>query len=122
MPGTRQVKSYISTSPKILPGVHLLKLSKQITRIKTQAQCGLWLLAFKSWCDQHEPYVKQRSYNVEIKRYWYTHKKLHAAYALLLKAIPDMFHYLNDEQIPATANRLENYFGHLKEKQPCTEV
>ena len=112
----RQVKNYISISPKTLPGLRLLKISKQITGIKTQEQCGLWLLDFKVWCDEYEPYVSQRSFNIESARYWYTHKNLHAAYILILKAIPNMFHYLNDDQIPATTNRLENYFGHLKEK------
>jgi Transposase, Mutator family len=112
----RQVKNYLSTSPKTLAGIDLLKMSKEITRIKSQEQCGLWLLSFKTWCDQYEQYVKQLSYNAESKRYWYTHKNLHAAYSLLLKAIPNMFHYLNDPDIPATTNRLENYFGHLKEK------
>jgi AraC-like DNA-binding protein len=112
----RQVKNYLSSSPKTTQGAALLQISNQITRIKTQEQCGLWLLSFKQWCDQHEPYVKERSYNTESKRYWYTHKNLHAAYALILNAIPHMFHYLNDEQIPYTTNRIENYFGHLKDK------
>lgn len=116
----RQVKNYLSTSPKTLPGLQLLKVSRKITSIKTQEECGLWLLSFKEWCDQHDAYIKQRSYNTESKRYWYTHKNLHAAYALLLKAIPNMFHYINDDQIPFTTNRLENYFGHLKEKLTCT--
>lgn len=112
----RQIKNYLSTTPKTLPGQHLLNLSRQITRIKTQEECGLWLLGFKHWCDQYESYVKQKSFNIDSKRYWYTHKNLHAAYNLILKAIPNMFHYLNDDEIPATTNRLENYFGHLKDK------
>jgi AraC-like DNA-binding protein len=112
----RQVKNYLSRAPKTLPGQQLLLLSKTITRIYTQEECGLWLLAFKRWCDEHLVYTKQKSYNEDSQRYWYTHKNLHAAYSLIIKAIPNMFHYLNDEQIPATTNRLENYFGHLKEK------
>ncbi len=112
----RQVKSYLSATPKTLQGTELLKISKEITGIKSQEQCGLWLLSFKDWCDRHEQYIKQKSYNIESKRYWYTHKNLHAAYILILKAIPNMFHYLNDPDVPATTNRLENYFGHLKEK------
>jgi AraC-like DNA-binding protein len=112
----RQVKNQLSAGPKTIQGALLLQLSKQITRIKTQEECGLWLLAFKQWCDEHEVYVKQVSYNLESKRYWYTHKNLHAAYSLLINAIPNMFHYLNDNEIPATTNRLENYFGHLKDK------
>lgn len=112
----RQVKNYLSTSPKTVQAKHLLKLSRQITSLKTQQECGLWLLSFKEWCKEHEPFVKQRSYNAQSKRYWYTHKNLHGAYSLLLNAIPNMFNYLNDEQIPSATNRLENYFGHLKEK------
>ena len=112
----RQVKNYLSSSPKTFQGVELLRISKQITQIKSQEQCGLWLLSFKKWCDQHEPYVKELSYNAESKRHWYTHKNLHAAYSLILNAIPQMFHYLNDDEIPYTTNRLENYFGHLKDK------
>ena len=112
----RQVKHYLSSSPKTAAGADLLKISKEVTAITSQEQCGLWLLKFKYWCDCHETYVKQKSFNPESKRYWYTHKNLHAAYFLLLKAIPNMFYYLNDPEIPATTNRLENYFGHLKDK------
>ena len=104
-------------SPKTLAGLDFLKISKKITRIKSQKQCGLWLLSFKAWCDQYQPHVKQRSYNAKSKGYWYTHKNIYAAYSLLLKTIPNMFHYLNDPDNPATTNRLENNFGHLKEKQ-----
>ncbi len=112
----RQVKNYLSTSPKTQEAKELLQISRRITAIKTQEQCGLWLLDFKIWCDHNEAYVMQKSFNIESKRYWYTHKNLHAAYTLILKAIPNMFHYLNDDQIPYTTNRLENYFGHLKDK------
>ncbi|MEJ7683884.1 MAG: hypothetical protein WKG06_39705 [Segetibacter sp.] len=94
----------------------MMIVSKQITTIKTQEQCGLWLLAFKQWCDQYEHYVNEKSFNPATGRYWFTHKNLHAAYILILKAIPDMFHYLNDCEIPPTTNRLENYFTLLKDK------
>lgn len=112
----RQVKNYLSTSPKTLPGQDLMTVAKQITWIKSQEQCGLWLLAFKEWCDLYELYVNEKSFNSATGRYWFTHKNLHAAYILILKAIPDMFHYLNDPEIPSTTNRLENYFTHLKDK------
>jgi AraC-like DNA-binding protein len=112
----RQVKNYLSSQPKTLPAISLLSVSRQITKIKTQEQCGLWLLSFKMWHDEYGDYVKQLSFNAESKRFWYTHKNLHAAYSLILKAIPDMFHYLDDPEIPYTTNRLENYFTHVKEK------
>lgn len=112
----RQVKNYLSTSPKTLPGQDLMIVAKRITSIKSQEQCGLWLLAFKEWCDLYDLYVNEKSFNSATGRYWFTHKNLHASYILILKAIPDMFHYLNDPEIPSTTNRLENYFTHLKDK------
>ena len=33
-----------------------------------------------------------------------------------VNALPHLFSYLNDPQIPATTNRLESFFKHLKEK------
>jgi len=37
----RQVKTYLSTSPKTVPGLDLMMVAKQITYVKTQEQCGL---------------------------------------------------------------------------------
>jgi hypothetical protein len=37
------------------------------------------------------------------------------ARSMLLKALPDLFHYLDDPKIPRTTNALEGYFSRLKE-------
>jgi hypothetical protein len=112
----RQVKTYTSEQPKLLQAKELLKISNQITTIKTQEQCSIWLLQFYTWYHQHAPFINEQSKNVETGRMWFTHKKLHTACSLIINAIPNMFCYLNDEQIPFTTNRLESYFTHLKEK------
>ena len=112
----RQSRTYLSECPQLIEGQELLKLSNQITAIKTQEQCGLWLLQMKRWEQRHLQFVKQKSFNQDTSRYWYTHKNLHAAYSLIIKAIPNMFWYLNDPEIPYTTNKLEGYFKHLKEK------
>lgn len=112
----RQVKNYLSTTPQLVPGQELLKLSNKITAIKSYEECGLWLLLMKQWEDKYLEFVNEISLNVESGRYWYKHKNLHAAYQLIIKAIPNMFWYLDDPEIPNTTNRLESYFKHLKEK------
>lgn len=112
----RQVKTYLSASPQLVAGQQLLRLSKEITAIKTYEQCGLWLLSVKQWEHQYMDFVNERSINAQSGRYWYKHKNLHLAYTLIVKAIPHMFNYLDDPQIPSTTNRLESYFKHLKEK------
>lgn len=48
--------------------------------------------------------------------FWYTHKSVHAATSLIINAIPNMFSYLDNSDIPYTTNKIENYFAHLKGK------
>lgn len=56
------------------------------------------------------------SINPLRNNYWYTHKGLHQAYTHIINALPHLFSYLNDPEIPSTTNRLEGFFKHLKEK------
>jgi hypothetical protein len=102
----RQVKAYLSEAPQLIAGQQLLNLSKEITAIRTHEQCGLWLLSMKQWEHQHLIFVKEMSFNPDTKRYWYTHKNLHAAYSLIVKAIPNMFCYLiTKSHIPLTGSK-----------------
>lgn len=112
----RQVKAYLSARPKSEAGIELLRISRGLTRISTYEQCALWLLAMQRWEELYKPYVNQRSFNPQSGRYWYTHKNLHAAYRHIKNAVPHMFAYLDDPQIPSTTNKLEGHFAHLKEK------
>ncbi len=112
----RQTRSYLSTQPKTTQARELLRLSQKISTIKTVEQSAYWLVEFKIWYDKNMLFINEQSYKEETKRYWYTHSKLHAACSLIINAIPDMFSYLDDTEIPYTTNRLENYFTHLKEK------
>jgi hypothetical protein len=112
----RQVKNYLSQNPKHPIAKKLLYLSKQITCIKTIEQSNFWLLSFNNWHQENKEYINQKTYNENNHSYWYTHKNLHLATALIINAIPNMFCYLDDNEIPYTTNRIESYFAHLKEK------
>lgn len=112
----RQTRNYLSSQPKTTQAQELLKISNKITSIKTLEQSAYWLVEFKIWYDRNLLFINEQSYKIETQRYWYTHSKLHAACSLIINAIPDMFHYLDDNDIPYTTNRIENYFAHLKEK------
>jgi AraC-like DNA-binding protein len=112
----RQVRNYLSRKPKLEQAKELLALSSRITRIRIHPQRTQWLYELHQWYESNKAFINEQTLNPETGRLWYTHKNLHAACSLLLSALPDMFHYLDDENIPATTNRLENYFSHLKEK------
>lgn len=112
----RQAKNYLSEQPQTQQGWELLALARRITCIKTYQQSNEWLLDMKRWVDAHHDFACEQSHNPATGRQWFKHKKLHAAYQLILNAIPNMFGYLDDPKIPYTTNRLESFFAHLKDK------
>ena len=111
----RQCRAYLSSKPKLQVSKELLFIVNQITAIKTPQQCSLWLLQLHNWYQTHKDILLEESSNLK-NDYWYTHKGLHQAYTLIRNALPHLFTYLNDTQIPPTTNSLEGFFKHLKEK------
>jgi Transposase, Mutator family len=112
----RQVKNYLSHKPKLNQSLELLRIANRITGIKTHEQRNEWLKLFYDWYEFNKMFVNEQSKSDGTGRFWYTHKNLHAACSLLILALPNMFYYLDDAEIPYTTNRLESYFSHLKEK------
>ena len=58
--------------------------------------------------------IKEKSYDAEHKHWWYTHKNLRKVVRHIENALPDMFYYLDDKNIPKTTNGLEGRFNFLK--------
>jgi hypothetical protein len=112
----RQSQTWLTRYPKAPAAQELLQLSKRITCLKTYEQSSEWLINTYHWYQRYKHYINEKSFNLSTGRYWYKHKMLHQTASLIIKAIPDMFHYLDNSQIPYTTNRLESFFGHLKEK------
>lgn len=112
----RQIKSYLGAKPQLIQAKELLYYSRQLTYINTLEHAGQWLVEVHHWYAKHEAFINQKSINEATRRSWYTHKHLHQATTHLINAIPHLFSYLNDEQIPKSTNQIEGYFAHLKEK------
>lgn len=112
----RQIKNYLSEKPQTEISRQLLCLSRKITGIKNAEQANTWIKDFRNWYKLNEEYICQTSINEQTGRFWFTHKNLHLAATHIINALPHMFSYLNDPEIPYTTNRLENYFTHLKDK------
>jgi len=112
----RQSQTWLTRSPKAPVAQELLRLSNQITRLKTYEQSNQWLADLYHWHEKSKVYINEKAFNQDTGRFCYRHKMLHQTTSLIIKAVPNMFHYLDDPQIPYTTNRLESFFGHLKEK------
>ena len=84
--------------------------------VETLAESSDWLITLYDWDRRHKALLGETSVSRETGRHWYKHKMLRKVRTLLVKAVPNMFHYLDDPSIPYTTNRLESFFGHLKDK------
>ena len=112
----RQIKNYLSNRPKLQQSRQLLYISNKITSVNSMEDCSFWLVSFYRWHELHKDFINQKTYNPDTGRWWFTHKNLHQAYIHLMNALPHLFAYLNDPDIPRTSNEIEGYFTHLKEK------
>lgn len=112
----RQVQNHLSRKPKLELAQELLVISNQITCIRTIEQANFWLVRLHNWHEKNKDFVNEKTINQSGARWWYKHKNLHLATTHLINAIPNLFCYLNDPEIPYTSNQIEGYFSHLKEK------
>ncbi len=112
----RQAGSWLGKFPKLKASQELLQISKRITKLDTINEVNDWLINFYRWHEQNKAFINEQSLSRDTGRMWFTHKHLRAACSHIINAIPHLFAYINDCEIPKTTNELEGYFTHLKEK------
>jgi len=111
---SRMCRIWLTSSPKHLSGIELRNIISKIHRIDSEHKKQLWLRELMFWEETHRLYLNERSYNPDTGRYWYTHKMVRRAFTVIKRALPNMFFYLHDQNIPNSTNSLESFFGHLK--------
>lgn len=105
---------WITAHPQHPAGIELRLQVLMINKIKTHNDKLYFISQLHAWEIKYSVYLKERTINPIGGRYWYTHKLLRRSYFTIKRALPNMFHYLNDINIPKTTNGIESYFGHLK--------
>lgn len=109
----RMCRIWLTVQPKSQAGNDLRTIVNKLNAIKTHDQRNYWLASLVHWHKQHEEYIKEKSYS-EGGNYWYKHKLLRRSFTVIRRALPNMFHYLDNERIPKSTNGIEAFFGHLK--------
>lgn len=104
----------LTCRPKTLAGRDLKLLLKMLSAVRSPQERDDWLLAFQSWYDRWDEFLKERSSSPETGRSWYTHRFLRKVRTLIRNAIPDLFWYVEDPSIPKDTNGLEGRFSGLK--------
>jgi len=106
----RQGLMWCRHRPKRTDARHLRKILLKVTYIKTKKERDNFLSAVEAW--EHR-YGSSLASAPERGRVFSDIKR---ARSMIINAIPDMFHYLDDLNIPSTTNGLEGYFSRLKMK------
>jgi len=110
----RQTKIWLTRDPKSIAGIELRAIINRIHTIEDKEQWGYWVVELYQWHEKHKDYLNEKTINQDTGRYWYTHKMVRRSFITIKKALPNMFHYLDNPKIPKTTNGLESFFGHLK--------
>lgn len=114
----RDARRFVTQRPRLDAGKELSPLIPRLSNIKTHKDKDLWIKDFEDWSRCWEDFLKRRSRGFTDDgrlTSWYTHKQLRRADARIRNAIPNLFHYLEDPNIPKTSNGLEGRFSGFKQ-------
>lgn len=105
---------WLTANPSYDAGKELRLLVLMINKIKTHNDKQYWIQAFLAYQTKFNDFLKEKYYKPETGRYWYKHKLIRRSLYTMKRALPNMFCYLDNDNIPKTTNGIESYFGHLK--------
>ena len=104
----RQGLSWCRRSPKTDYARDLRALFNIVTYINTEAERDSFIEEFICWEKMYGNAIAKQPEKGEV------FSDIKRARSMLLKALPDMFHYIDDHNIPRSTNGIEGYFSRLK--------
>jgi len=104
----REGMRWLRSRPKTEAANSLRGLLNTLCGIRTREEKELFLKTYDAWT------VRYRDEVMALPRGLVAYKDLKRTISLINNAIPDMFHFLDDPQVPNTTNTLESYYSRLK--------
>lgn len=105
----RQGLSWCRMIPKRKESKELRELFLQLCCVKTQQQVSLFIKAVCAWEQKFGSSIEASTNRGRV------FSDIIRARSMLLKALPDLFHYITNPDIPRTTNAIEGYFSRMKE-------
>ena len=106
----RQGLSWCRRNPKRTDAKYLRKLFLDVTNIHSLDGREKFLQRVHVWENNYGTHIKT------TPEHGYVFSDLKRARSMLLAALPNMFHYLNNPLIASSTNALEGYFSRLKQR------
>lgn len=97
-------------NPKTTEAKKLRNIFLTLTTVQTQEQKQTFLKSVDDWENNYGEKIKSK------KETGWVFSDLKRARSMLLKALPNMFHFLDDPNIPRTSNLAEGYFSFMKSR------
>jgi len=104
----RQGLSWCRRYPRRPDAKALRDIFRQISDICTCKEQDRFLAQVAQWEERYGRYISTQPEKGKV------FSDIKRARSMLLKALPDMFHYLDNPSIPSTTNGIEGYFSRLK--------
>ncbi len=106
------VGRYLTARPTAEAGLELKLLADSLTKIDEH----LFTELLNNWHEKWTGFLRERTYKMDGKHWWYTHKRIRSAYRSLITNLPYLFSCQRYPglHIPNTNNSLEGYFSKLK--------
>jgi hypothetical protein len=111
----REANIWLRRKPVIQCSIDLKGIVNKLHLVKNSNDRVYWINLFIKWYDQNKSYINEQNINLETGRKWFKHKDLRRTAIMIKRAIPNMFHYIENPQIPNNTNSIESFFGHLKD-------
>jgi len=108
----RQGLRWCRRNPKRTDAKHLRKLFLALTTVKTSAQRNDFIRHVHQWDRRFGPAIRQAR---RVTGGW-VFSDLALAAHMLVRSLPDLFHFIDDPHIASSTNALEGYFSRMKEK------
>lgn len=106
----RQGLSWCRTFPKRTDAKHLRTLFLRVMAIHTPEERTRFLADVYTWEERFGHRIERS------RETGWVFSDLKRARSMLLAALPNMFHFLDDPTIPRSTNPLEGYFARLKQR------
>ena len=108
----RQGLRWCRRNPKRTDGKHLRKLFLDLSMVKTPAQQKYFSHQVNQWDQRFGRSIQQAR---RITGGW-VFSDLALAARMIVRSLPDLFHFIHDADISSSTNPLEGYFSRVKEK------
>lgn len=111
----RMAMLWLTMRPKTIAGKTLRAICLAIGKIKTKKEAQLWEETFLYWNEKYKDFLNEKSRTLDGKE-WFTHKYIRKTRRMIIGALPDMFHFLDNSNIPKDTNKIDGgIFSPLKE-------